>query len=78
MIRPAVFNDPTAIARVHVQSWEETYRGILPDSTLDMRPLAVRIEHWKDWLTFYEASAPCTDSLTSRYYADFDVRTTRH
>ena len=51
MIRPALFADAEAIARVHVQSWEETYRGILPDMTLDVRPLAVRIGHWSDWLS---------------------------
>lgn len=51
MIRPAIFADAEAIARVHVQSWEETYRGILPDATLDARPLSVRTIHWRDWLT---------------------------
>ncbi len=51
MIRPATFADAQAIARVHVQSWEETYRGILPDATLDARPLSVRVAHWRDWLS---------------------------
>lgn len=50
MIRPATSADAESIARVHVQSWEETYRGVLPDATLDVRPLAVRIEHWREWL----------------------------
>jgi ribosomal protein S18 acetylase RimI-like enzyme len=51
MIRPATFADAESIARVHVQSWEETYRGILPDETLDARPLSIRILHWRDWLS---------------------------
>ena len=51
MIRTATFADAEAIARAHVQSWEETYRGILPDATLDARPLSVRIAHWRDWLS---------------------------
>lgn len=51
MIRSATSADAESIARVHVQSWEETYRGILPDATLDVRPLAVRIGHWKEWLS---------------------------
>ena len=51
MIRQATFADAEAIARVHVQSWEETYRGILPDATLDARPVTVRIAHWRDWMS---------------------------
>jgi ribosomal protein S18 acetylase RimI-like enzyme len=51
MIRPATFADAPAIARVHVCSWEETYRGILPDTALDTRTLDVRIAHWRDWLS---------------------------
>ena len=51
MIRPAAFTDAQAIARVHVESWEETYRGVLPDATLDARPVSVRIAEWRDWLS---------------------------
>lgn len=51
MIRLATLADAEAIARVHVQSWEETYRGVLPDATLDARPIAVRIAHWRDWMS---------------------------
>lgn len=34
VIRPAADADVAAIARVHVQSWRETYRGLLPDGYL--------------------------------------------
>ena len=33
-IRPAVADDAAAIARVHVESWQSTYAGILPDEVL--------------------------------------------
>jgi GNAT superfamily N-acetyltransferase len=35
MIRPATEADAAAIRAVQVQSWRETYRGIVPDSHLD-------------------------------------------
>jgi ribosomal protein S18 acetylase RimI-like enzyme len=34
-IRPARQTDACGIARVYVQTWQDTYRGILPDSYLD-------------------------------------------
>ncbi len=33
-IRPAVAADAAAIARVHVDTWRTTYRGIVPDEHL--------------------------------------------
>lgn len=35
LIRAAAPADADAIARVHVQSWRETYRGLIPDNLLD-------------------------------------------
>jgi GNAT superfamily N-acetyltransferase len=34
-VRPAELSDVPGLARVHVKSWRETYRGLLPDETLD-------------------------------------------
>jgi ribosomal protein S18 acetylase RimI-like enzyme len=34
-VRPADLEDAAAIARVHVESWRTTYRGLLPDEFLD-------------------------------------------
>lgn len=34
-IRPAAERDVPLIARVHVESWRETYRGLMPDTVLD-------------------------------------------
>lgn len=45
-IRPAREDDAEAIARTHVACWEESYRGHLPDSAIDARPLEVRREQW--------------------------------
>jgi hypothetical protein len=34
-LREAVCADAAGIARVHVASWQTTYRGIVPDAYLD-------------------------------------------
>lgn len=35
MIRPANVSDISALAKVHISSWQAAYRGILPDEILD-------------------------------------------
>lgn len=34
-VRPARVEDAAAMARMHVRSWQETYRGLMPDRVLD-------------------------------------------
>jgi GNAT superfamily N-acetyltransferase len=34
-VRPAGAGDVAAMARIHVQSWREAYRGLMPDEILD-------------------------------------------
>lgn len=41
-VRPAVDADVDGMARVHVDSWEETYRGLMPDELLDAPDLVDR------------------------------------
>lgn len=45
-IRPAVPEDAEAIARVHVASWQTTYRGIIPDDVLAGLSVERRAEMW--------------------------------
>ena len=47
MIRPARLEDATAIARVHVASWQSTYRGMLPDEFLASLSETGYAERWK-------------------------------
>ena len=47
MIRPATLGDATAIARVHVASWQSTYRGMLPDEFLASLSETGYAERWK-------------------------------
>jgi L-amino acid N-acyltransferase YncA len=45
-IRRASQSDARAIAEVHVASWRETYRGIVPDAFLDALSVAERERMW--------------------------------
>ncbi len=45
-IRPAKPSDAESCAKIHIQSWEETYRGIMPDSILNSVKLESRLKMW--------------------------------
>ena len=46
-VRPAEVGDAAAIARVHVESWQTTYRGLLPDDFLESLNQARYEERWR-------------------------------
>ena len=46
-VREATCDDAPAIARVHVASWQTTYRGIFPDSVLDDLSVEHRERQWR-------------------------------
>jgi GNAT superfamily N-acetyltransferase len=51
-VRPARVEDVAAMARMHMRSWEETYRGVMPDHVLDDPGLvAARERFWTTVLT---------------------------
>jgi ribosomal protein S18 acetylase RimI-like enzyme len=50
IIRRATPDDTEAIARVHVQSWQESYRHLLPQAEIEARPVATRISQWRNTL----------------------------
>lgn len=45
-IRLATTQDAPAIAKIHVDSWRSTYKGIIPDAYLDSLSYATREELW--------------------------------
>ena len=49
-IRPAEVKDANGIAYVHVTAWQETYRGLMPDSVLDTLSIERRARQWKETL----------------------------
>ena len=48
IIRNAVAADASGIARVHVVSWRETYRGIISDQVLDGLSIESRQSFWEE------------------------------
>jgi ribosomal protein S18 acetylase RimI-like enzyme len=51
LVRSARAGDAPAIARVHVRSWQHTYRGIVPDAVLAALDETRRAADWRAWLT---------------------------
>ena len=49
-IREASPQDAPGVARVHVQSWQETYKGIVPDSYVAALSVPKREAFWKSFL----------------------------
>jgi ribosomal protein S18 acetylase RimI-like enzyme len=56
LIRPAEIADADAIAQVHVTAWNETYRGIMPDTVLDRLNVAERARIWRERLPTFAAN----------------------
>jgi L-amino acid N-acyltransferase YncA len=50
-VRKANLQDASAIAHVHVQSWQTTYAGIVPDEHLASLNEAERVPVWQNWLS---------------------------
>ena len=62
-IREATRDDIPGIARVHVDSWRATYRGIVPDSFLDSQTYESRAAGWQN-------EFPSTESGSFLYVAE--------
>ncbi len=46
-IHKATPEDAPSVAYVHIQSWHETYTGIVPQAHLDSLSVETRTAHWK-------------------------------
>lgn len=49
-IRKARLEDASAIARVHIDAWRETYQGFIPDSYLAQLSYEKRTKQWEQTL----------------------------
>ena len=47
-IRRAVSGDAETVGRIHVESWNVAYRGIMPDDVIARTDLAYRTTFWAD------------------------------
>jgi GNAT superfamily N-acetyltransferase len=50
-VRPAIPDDAEGIAKVHVQSWQESYVGLLPQEVLDRQSVTARYRNWSSHLS---------------------------
>lgn len=57
-IKPAAPEDVYKIARVHVDCWKTTYRGIVPDEKLDLMSYEKSAENWKNYF-LRDSKDPC-------------------
>jgi GNAT superfamily N-acetyltransferase len=55
-IRPAQVADADAIARVHVDSWRTSYKGIVPDDVLAGLSVERRAQVWRTAMTDFRAT----------------------
>lgn len=60
-VRTARAGDALGMAAVHVQSWQETYRGLVPDAVLDATDFVRRREQW--WTKAIAEGAEGTRSI---------------
>lgn len=58
IIRPATVADARGIAIVHVRSWQNAYRGLMPQPLLDVLDVDQRTSGWQRW--FAEQPADVT------------------
>lgn len=49
-VRSAFIDDADAIAKVHVDGWEATYRGVIEDDVLDRLTVTRRSQQWAEAL----------------------------
>ena len=48
IVRDALIDDAAAIAAIQVATWQEAYRGIVPESYLAAMSVEARTERWRD------------------------------
>lgn len=48
MIRVAEPADAPAVGRIHIESWQVAYRGLVPDAEIAKMDLATRTVFWAD------------------------------
>jgi ribosomal protein S18 acetylase RimI-like enzyme len=71
IVRQATRTDAEAIARVHVLTWQASYRGLVPDDFLDALAIDRRTETWRKILRDPKPGAPVWVGLDGGKIAGF-------
>ena len=64
--RVAVPDDAAEIAQIHVRSWQEAYRGLLPQDFLDALAPAQRTGGWRESLAAQTPPTPAAVVITDK------------
>ncbi|MCU0449012.1 MAG: GNAT family N-acetyltransferase [Bernardetiaceae bacterium] len=78
IFRPAVYADYPAIAQLHAQSWQATYRGIYTDAYLDGPVLVDRQQTWETRLAQARPEQVILVADTGQGLAGFGCAYLRH
>ncbi len=70
-VRRAIPEDAESIARVHVESWQSSYRGILPETFLAAMSVEERTKHWRRNLAEPDGSIAGISSAAPPGHATF-------
>jgi ribosomal protein S18 acetylase RimI-like enzyme len=70
-LRPAIFSDYAAIASLHAQSWQQTYRGIFSDHFLDHAAEKDRTEIWHNRLLHPHSNQVVTLAIQNEIIVGF-------
>ncbi len=55
-IRLASLNDAGAIALIHIEGWQNAYRGLIPQNYLDNLNISERQQLWQKWLDPFQSN----------------------
>jgi len=70
-LKPAIFSDHTAIAKIHAKSWQKNYRNILSDQFLDEVVEKDRLEFWHQRFLFPPANQRVTLAINNEKIVGF-------
>jgi ribosomal protein S18 acetylase RimI-like enzyme len=56
-IRSARLDDARRLAEIHVETWRDTYPGVLPREVLDGLSVESRERNWQEWIPHPETEA---------------------
>ncbi len=70
IVRAARPEDAEAMADAHVRGWRATYRGLVPDATLDGLSIDRRTGYWRDTITAQQAADAASPPARTWVVAD--------
>ena len=70
-IRDAKIEDTHGIAKIHVETWQHAYKGLIPDEYLQSLDIKRRAERWKDILSHPEDNSHTLIAVENSHVVGF-------